>query len=1541
MDDSFHHLRDDNGRQYPGRNVRQYSLTQPQFIAPSQNIAPRDRYRASHRLDDVYDAYDEDGPYEQELAYDSFDQRLLQQPYPDRHRQAARGQARLSLAPKASRYYDDESSTQQPRHLLAPEVIELINPAQFAYAATQPQELSSEPQVGASSSPAFKAGQRRAEHSQPCAPSHPRCESIQQDTLPISDWGTQRRPAARPSKDSARPAPARLDLPHAPPVIQGIPLVFVSTLPDRLRAVFPYPTFNAVQSKCFERVYKSDDNFVLAAPTGSGKTAVLELAICRGVTKYASGQYKIVYQAPIKALCSERQRDWQKRFSLLGLNCVELTGDSDNAELQNVQSADIIVTTPEKWDSLTRKWKDHEKLMRLVKLFLIDEVHILKEDRGATLEAVVSRMKTISTDVRFIALSATVPNFGDVATWLGRNAAEPYELADHENFGEEFRPVRLKKHVCGYSSNSNDFQFDTFLDSKLPEVISKYSQHKPIMIFCFTRGSTIKTAKMLATWWSSNPPQKRFWKEPSRVAKLQNQDLRSCMPCGVAFHHAGLDAIDRVAVEKGFLHGTISVICCTSTLAIGVNLPCHLAIIKNTVTFVNSLLQEYSDLEIMQMIGRAGRPQFDDSAVAVIMTRQIKVRRYESMVTGQETLESKLHLGLIDHLNAEIGLGTIRDLASARKWLTGTFLHVRLKQNPLHYQLEGARSGQDIDEQLDDICLRNIALLQDTNLVMGDERFALNCTDFGDAMTRYYVTFETMRIFMGLQPKAQISEILSALSQASEFKEIRFRSGEKSLYKALNQSPSIRFPIPVNLSLPPHKVSLLIQSVLGAADIVWDKEASKHRNQYNLEAATVLKHVQRLMRCIIDCQISLADSVAIQNALLLQRSLCAKAWDDGPLQMKQLPDVGVVAVRKLVNAGIRTIEELEFVEPHRLEMILGRNPPFGLKLLDRLKSFPKLRVSTQVVPKSVRQVDDGVKMQVKVELGFLNEKPPMVWNGRKVYICLLAESSDGRKLHFARISAPKLGRGQDLIFSALLTAADQSINCFVMCDEVAGTMREASVKPKIAPSMFPIPRKADSTLTRLAMEQPTSNMSRRRTESASGNHKSTRNDDFDDDGIDDDDLVQASFGDLDFDHIENFANPTDDLTRKNTAKNKTKNASAKAKGLPKSLEEDDYEPQQLPNGKWACNHKCKDKSACKHMCCRDGVDKPPKKPARKNAPVEEGGSMTAAKKDQTGSRKTQTKLQLTASKRRSSADIEMVDLTQQEKKRKTEYARSGPKDFRNLHQLHRTIQKKDPPASISSVMHKKPAYCYAAGGEHNLSFLDNDSRIEALDSSSSDYGDMHIDEMSSHLDESARVPAQYEIGHRRRSTKLEKHDVRGEGAVAGSPQCQTDAFDDDNDSLLREAMIGLADSQDIQATPDDAELQAFENPMDIEDGFGFGDGKTTCDLNTPPLSKPLHENKASKHGEPDEHSPFFKKVGQFGLADKMQTRVASYLGKGPTKMASQHEPTANENHVDDFLHKKENMEPLLEEGKKVPEGFKGLEPWLFAEFGDIIELVEE
>lgn len=205
---------------------------------------------------------------------------------------------------------------------------------------------------------------------------------------------------------------------------------------------------------------------MVSAPTGSGKTVILELSICQLLSGFQTDQFKIVYMAPTKSLCAERHKDWQTKFAALGLQCAELTGDTDQGQLRNVQTAGIIITTPEKWDSMTRKWKDHAKLMELVKLFLIDEVHILKETRGACLEAVVSRMKSVGSNVRFLALSATVPNSEDIAVWLRQGPTAQHLPAHRERFGEEFRPVKLQKHVVGLHFNGNDWGFDRACDPK-------------------------------------------------------------------------------------------------------------------------------------------------------------------------------------------------------------------------------------------------------------------------------------------------------------------------------------------------------------------------------------------------------------------------------------------------------------------------------------------------------------------------------------------------------------------------------------------------------------------------------------------------------------------------------------------------------------------------------------------------------------------------------------------------------------------------------------------------------------------------------------------------------------------------------------------------------------------------------------------------------------------------------------------------------------------------------------------------------------------
>ena len=106
-----------------------------------------------------------------------------------------------------------------------------------------------------------------------------------------------------------------------------------------------------------------------------------------------------------------------------------------------------------------------------------------------------------------------------------------------------------------------------------------------------------------------------------------------------------------------------------------------------------------------------------------------------------------------------MALGTIYDLHTAKRWLTSTFLYVRLAQNPDNYKLDMDVSANSLDEKIEQMCKRDIKLLQETELLTSESR--LKCTEPGDAMARYYVNFKTMKVILGLPPKAKMSEIVS------------------------------------------------------------------------------------------------------------------------------------------------------------------------------------------------------------------------------------------------------------------------------------------------------------------------------------------------------------------------------------------------------------------------------------------------------------------------------------------------------------------------------------------------------------------------------------------------------------------------------------------------------------------------------------------------------------------------------------------------------------------------------------------------------------
>ncbi|KAI8989727.1 P-loop containing nucleoside triphosphate hydrolase protein [Trametes punicea] len=766
------------------------------------------------------------------------------------------------------------------------------------------------------------------------------------------------------------------------------------------RGLFKFGVFNAVQSQCYDAVMRTDENMV--PPTGSGKTVLFELAIIKMLTQAArtGEKSKSVYIAPTKSLCTEKASSWESKFAPFGSKCSELTGDTVHSGRGAWGDAkDATIMCGEKWDSLTRNWQDHSHILSQIRLFLIDEVHLLNESRGSTLEVVVSRMKLRGHAVRFLVVSATVPNITDVADWIGNRANNGPALT--KQFGEEFRPCRLSRYVYGVPRrrDTNDFVFAKALDYKLYSILQQHCDNKPVLVFCTTRKGVMAAAEHVLKEYEEAIAKKEMlpWFKPPRLEHVfNNKQLDKLAACGIGVHHAGLNREDRTATEQLYLKKVLKVLFATSTLAVGVNLPAHTVVIKGVKLFQNGSSQEYSDLDIMQMIGRAGRPQFDKEGVAVIMCEQELEAKYRALAQGQTILESSLHLQLAEHINSEIALGTIKNMQSAKEWLRNSFLYRRLQRNPSHYDIrkEGTKSWEG---RMDDLVADSIKTLKDANLVKHDEEYGeLVSTEYGDIMSKFYIRQATMTVILQLPDSATIREIV---------------------YNKLRSHHDIRYTLK-KIEKPSDKVFILIQAILGAINLA-DPEYKTGETQPYTESIPILRHISRIARAVVEVAVMRQAGLFVKNALEILRFLNAKAWEDRSV---------------LAEHKVTTFAALRRMDPGLIEQLLNRKPPFGHDLLASVNQLPRYTVAISEIATMVRS--DGVEVDLSVECGLIQDtKVPKSKRTKKQkrwdMTLVLTLTSDNTFVDFRRISTVALKETRTFGITARLTRPSQAIVVYV------------------------------------------------------------------------------------------------------------------------------------------------------------------------------------------------------------------------------------------------------------------------------------------------------------------------------------------------------------------------------------------------------------------------------------------------------------------------------------------------------------------------------
>lgn len=731
----------------------------------------------------------------------------------------------------------------------------------------------------------------------------------------------------------------------------------VTSLSNRTyESLYSFSHFNPIQTQAFHVLYHTDNNVLLGAPTGSGKTISAELAMFRLFN--TQPDMKVIYIAPLKALVRERMNDWKRRLvTQLGKEMVEMTGDY-TPDLMALLSADIIISTPEKWDGISRNWHTRSYVKK-VGLMILDEIHLLGADRGPILEVIVSRMRYISSQterpVRFVGLSTALANAGDLADWLGVAEMGLY------NFKPSVRPVPLEVHIQGYPGKFYCPRMNS-MNKPAYAAICTHSPTKPVLIFVSSRRQTRLTALDLIQYATSDEHPTKFVNMSEEalqmiLSQISDQNLRHTLQFGIGLHHAGLNDKDRSIVEELFGNNKIQVLVSTSTLAWGVNLPAHLVIIKGT-EYYDGKMKRYVDFpitDILQMMGRAGRPQFDQHGKAVILVHEPKKSFYKKFLYEPFPVESSLREQLHDHFNAEIVSGTMCHKEDAIHYLTWTYFYRRLMVNPAYYGLED-KNPEILSSYLSRLVQSTFEDLEDSGCIKITED-SVEPMMLGSIASQYYLSYLTVSMFgSNLGPDLSLEVFLHILSASSEYDELPVRHNEENYNAALAEK--VRYVVDKNRLDDPHvKANLLFQAHFSQLDMPI--------SDYVTDLKSVLDQSIRIIQAMIDICANSGWLSSTVTCMHLLQMVMQGLWFDKDSALKMLPCMSEDLTSTLGRRGISKVQQLLDLPRATLQNLLGSFPVSSL--YQDLRRFPHIQMKLRIQNK-----DDGSRSSCSLNVRLEN-----------------------------------------------------------------------------------------------------------------------------------------------------------------------------------------------------------------------------------------------------------------------------------------------------------------------------------------------------------------------------------------------------------------------------------------------------------------------------------------------------------------------------------------------------------------------------------------
>ncbi|XP_060726018.1 activating signal cointegrator 1 complex subunit 3 isoform X1 [Tachysurus vachellii] len=734
--------------------------------------------------------------------------------------------------------------------------------------------------------------------------------------------------------------------------------VYITELDEIGQLVFKgMKRLNRIQSIVFETAYNTNENMLVCAPTGAGKTNIAMLTVLHEIRQHLQpggvirkDQFKIVYVAPMKALAAEMTNYFSKRLEPLGIAVKELTGDMQLTKGEILRTQ-MLVTTPEKWDVVTRKSVGDVALSQIVRLLILDEVHLLHEDRGPVLESLVARtlrqVESTQSMIRILGLSATLPNYLDVASFLHVN---PYIGLFF--FDGRFRPVPLGQTFVGIKTTNKIQQLHDMEEVCYDKVLKQIKAGYQVMVFVHARNSTVRTCMTLIEM-AKNRGESSFFQPDQgpdyghcekQVQRSRNKQMKEMFPEGFGIHHAGMLRQDRTLMENMFSRGYLKVLVCTATLAWGVNLPAHAVIIKGTQIYnaKRGAMVDLGILDVMQIFGRAGRPQFDKYGEGTILTTHDKLSHYLTLLTQQNPIESQFHASLADNLNAEVALGTVTNVEEAIKWLSYTYLYVRMRANPLVYGINHKAYQMDPGLELyrKELVVEAGRKLDKARMIRFDERTGyFASTDLGRTASHFYIKYNTIETFNELfSAQKTEADILSIVSKAEEFEQVKVRDEELEELEQMLCS-FCELPAAGGVENGYGKINILLQTYIGRGEV----------DSFSLisDLSYVAQNAARIMRALFEIALRKRWPAMTYKLLNLCKVIDKRLWGWAH-PLRQFSTLPPTVLSRLEEKNL-TVDKLKDMRKDEIGHML-HHVNIGLKVKQCVHQLPAILMDATIQP---------------------------------------------------------------------------------------------------------------------------------------------------------------------------------------------------------------------------------------------------------------------------------------------------------------------------------------------------------------------------------------------------------------------------------------------------------------------------------------------------------------------------------------------------------------------------------------------------------------